>query len=273
MRYLTFVLAAILTSCVTVQLPKVNEQPKSYIAPKINSVDNKKHSLQYRILKSLALVTIQDELGTTFKTGSAVCVGIRQQPDTNKYVYVFLSAAHVLDTDNPFITFKIVLSRANENGIAQNAIVIDMAHPESNFVKHLNRDQDVGWFIFETKTKLPIIPARMASSRTLNDIELGSLIYVGGSPKSLPPILFQGFLSLKNIYIGPIDSYKIKVNIVGTTFDPGISGGGVFNNKGEVIGIASMSLGHVGLYISIRHFYPLMIKDEATSTLLGLVVH
>lgn len=71
-------------------------------------------------------------------------------------------------------------------------------------------------------------------------VKIGEEIINIGSPFNLEFLVSQGIVSALNVEIG---DYKSLYTVTDAMINPGSSGGGMFNKKGELIGVNTMSEG------------------------------
>lgn len=100
---------------------------------------------------------------------------------------------------------------------------------------------------------LKLIPVQMKYS---NSLEVGSTVYAIGSPYGLPNSFSQGVLSQKRPFQGNV---LLQTD---TSISPGSSGGGLFNNEGELIGITTLKLKEIGMAVSIDMFIPYSVNEN-----------
>jgi serine protease Do len=83
-------------------------------------------------------------------------------------------------------------------------------------------------------------PKHVHAKLALHNPQRGEVVYNVGSPFFLEFLLSEGIVSATNV---TVKEFKAHYLISTAMINPGSSGGGAFNDKGELIGVNTMSVG------------------------------
>jgi len=167
-----------------------------------------------RISKSTVLVHIRLRKGE--RTGGALCSGVVVSPNE------ILLAAHCVNPPEGISIDKIWVRDFNDR--VQEATV-ERKEPQ----------QDLAIL----KVKKREIPARIGS-----EVRVGQPVIVVGMPLGVEWCVTKGIVSKTDVKVETVP-YAIFF-ITDATVLPGNSGGGVWNERGELVGIVSMSTSILG---------------------------
>ena len=180
-----------------------------------------------------------DDVDMIFGNGSAILAGTSSGTEEYPFAYVFLTASHVMldyvsnnDTDI-FVDWKLEYWQYSKNGkeIFKNEFYLcNDNEKELKALNYYDSDLDLGIVIVLSVNEIKNITcAKIAKPNILRKIKTGDFVYINGCQRGNQPILRTGVISsISNSYI-----------LCSGDAHPGDSGGGVFNEQGELIGIIS----------------------------------
>lgn len=99
-----------------------------------------------------------------------------------------------------------------------------------------NDDQDLA--LLEVKPK-----KKQRYAKVTTNVRVGEQVINVGSPYFFEFLLSEGIVAAEKVWI---KKYKARYLITTAMINPGSSGGGAFNSKGELIGVNTMSIGLFG---------------------------
>jgi serine protease Do len=174
--------------------------------------------LANRCLNSTVLLRMKIAKGS--RHGEGTCSGVYISSN------LILTADHCVDMTMDFpkgdVTLKEVWVR-NFNGDSAKAVVVKTSQL---------RDLAL------IKTTLKGTPVRLAGN-----VQIGEDDWVIGNPVGLEFVISKGIVSSLNV---PTEEFPIDHFVTTAIVLPGNSGGPVFNSKGQLIGILTMSTSQVG---------------------------
>ncbi len=152
------------------------------------------------------------------------------------------------------------------------AVVVNNKGEEFNAViAHIDLDKDLAILRIDDQDYTPL--ASLPYSIRKNNTELGEQIFTLGYPRN-DIVYGEGYLSARTGYNSDSLSYQVQISA-----NPGNSGGPVFNNNGEVIGILSTRQAEaegVAFAVKSKNIYTLvdeLAKNDSSIEKIKLPLH
>lgn len=128
-------------------------------------------------------------------------------------------------------------------------------------------DVDAAFIIVDLKSTSTylskVAPVKVAGIRDTSDLAVGSDLFIAGCPIVMDPVIFRNRLLQRNIVNLSFRQFDFLGHLVSRVLTGGNSGGGVYNSKGELIGIVTLRIGNdFGAFTGIEHILPLAVNDE-----------
>lgn len=106
-------------------------------------------------------------------------------------------------------------------------------------------------------------PVKVAGVSDANTLPVGSDLYISGCPIVMDPVIFRNRLLQRNMTNLSFRQFDFLGHLVSRVLTGGNSGGGVFNSKGELIGIVTLRIGNdFGAFTGIEHVVRFAINDS-----------
>lgn len=106
-------------------------------------------------------------------------------------------------------------------------------------------------------------PVKVSGVGDANSLTIGSDLFIAGCPIVMDPVIFRNRLLQRNMTSLSFRQFDFLGHLVSRVLTGGNSGGGVYNSKGELIGIVTLRIGNdFGAFTGIEHVLPFAIRDR-----------
>lgn len=163
--------------------------------------------------------------------GSAVC--IKSIYDQGEYTYIFASVAHVMSMSGEM---QLRGYEYDWRGRRKRAFTVD--YVDSSIV--YDENVDVAIFSITTAKYYPVVPVDILSEKDSFDLIVGQEVWMIGCPLGATPFFSKGFIVQLGVDKTHHSDFPHKVDIFSMDADRGVSGGGIFDSQGYLIGINSL---------------------------------
>ncbi len=194
--------------------------------------------------------------------GRDFCSGVFVERLNDKYTYM-ATAAHCAEAASGFIERKVYYPdghftvkatkifydlRIKQNRVADNGVVYLINDMHGQFVRY-DVINDVAIYLVYTPKDMGIEPVKLA----VTEVHYGDKVYSMGMPLSIWGTINLGYVTKPRIGATQgLPAYIPQDAILHTAFmAPGISGGGLFNDRGELIGLTNWGIPG-GPYLATR---------------------
>lgn len=192
---------------------------------------------------------------------------------SGKNIYIFLGTAHSLNRDRKIHTphgpmevdeiFEVRYMLYDDLGRGVNMASIKETDPDATFYVDGDSESDIALLTIIMTQQLHVTPAKLIRESVADRLELGQSVYIGSAP-CFPLVTFRtGAISLV-----PND----KIFMIDSGIAPGASGGGVYNGRGEYVGMitAMVCSDFIGVAVPMTVIYDfLRTKNLNFSTMCG----
>lgn len=224
-------------------------------------------SLQQKALSSTVLVqTILDSQ----VNGSGSATLIKKSFKEDKFIYLFLCCNHVLSQTayDPWDDLAIIGLNRSEKGEVLNHDYLTLNQPD--VVCHMiNASSESDFGVIMIASKIDLLPnvtvANIANKQDIESISVNSQVVCAGHPIGETSIAALGTILQVGV---SCETPRISLSdavVVDSIIIPGMSGGGVYNDKGLLVGFISY-----GLSDCMLGFIPLDQVYEKIKTTMNL---
>lgn len=229
------------------------------------------------------LISRTDDVSGVRSAGSGTLISNERYVDADRGIsrrLIISTAAHVVRED--------LVGIQGENGVELiDVSVITLVNylrdssgqirQSRHFVTHRNleiqrfaikrfNEVDAAFLIIDLKITSDYLkdvnPVVVSGVRDAATLTIGSDLFVAGCPIVMDPVIFKNRLLQRNIANFNFRHRDFMGHLVSRVLTGGNSGGGVYNSRGELIGLVTLRLGEdFGAFTGIEHILPLAIHD------------